>query len=81
MILGLSRFCIVGILSSDACCLDCLKLVRFDSNAQLVKPGRVDEALRLCIRGVLWLLMQYSVFTNTELAMLCIAKGPASLLW
>ena len=47
-ILGLPRFCIVGILSLDACCLGRLKLVRFDSSAQIVKPGRVDEALRLC---------------------------------
>ena len=41
MILGLPRFCIVGILCLDACCLDRLKLVRFDSSAQIVKPGRV----------------------------------------
>ena len=53
IILGLPRFCIVNISFLKACCLDCLKIVRFDSSAQIVKPGRVDEALRLCIRGVL----------------------------
>ena len=65
IILGLPRFCIVGILSLDACFLDRLKLVRFDSSAQIVKPGKVNEAPRLNVRRILWILASNTVFVDS----------------
>ena len=63
-ILGLPRFCIVGILCLDACCLVRLKLLRFDSSAQIVKPGKVNEAPRLSVRRILWILASNTVFVR-----------------